>query len=1135
LLSETVEPGSIHEVVRSYRYDAVGNRVWTEIAAAGLESRTALNQFDAHGRFLRMSMNAAGHVERMEFDPVLGVPRWTEDPNGLRTTYDYDSAGRLVRLAKPDGNVTETVHTWDRVTTAPTTGSNHTPSVSSKASYRISQWSSAGGLEISWFDHFGRSMRNARAGADGRMVFEDIEHDSAGRQRAASAPYHQGNQPAYQVSTFDAKGRVIRVDNADGTFRTAAFDGFRTTETDENGHRRIIEQNGAGQLVYAEDHLGNTISHRYDPYGNLIRTDDGIVLVQMKYDVMGRRTEILDPNTGRRVTTYNAFGEVVAEEDARGLVTRYEYDVLGRLVVRRAPEGTSFWVFDTAEGAAIGLVAAIQSPDHQQQFRYDELGRMTGQTRVINGQVFTTATHYDNRGRLETVVYPTGFSTRYRYSVTGIPVRVENSATGLAYWEARQYDAFGNVTLANLGNGLITGEDHDPRNGRLLGIQSLKATYTSPPVQNLRYTYDPAGNLLSRSDLRRGLVETFTYDELNRVTSARLGGTTTLTIGYNSRGGITSRSDVGSYQYHGQAADRVVSVSGVVNTTFQYDANGNQISGTAGRTVSYTSFNKPSLVVEGGVITEYQYGAENQILEDRRGLGWEERRTLRPDNLYELEILDNDSRTPETVNSIRHVHHIRAGGRTVATHTMVERAGGVKETADRWLHRDHLGSITAVSDISGQLVQEFSYDAFGKRRQADWSAGQPQFPSGEFDFRSRGFTGHMAAASDLIHMGGRMYDAVLGRFLSPDPLVQSLVNRQAFNRYSYVLNNPLGYTDPSGYFVKRVVNAVVSAGKSFGERLGETFGGIGRLAASIYLGFGLLGASEKVGNWFKDNWRTVAVVTVAVVVTTFAGPVAGGAVAGGMNAALYGGGTKEILLGAAIGGASAGVSGYAANAAAGASSGISNALARKVTGAIIEAPLQGIVGGLISEAQGGSFREGFTSGALGSLRSAGDAFVKSSPLLSRFGDSVLSDTGSRAIAHATRSVLMKEDSVDGAISALFRHALGESLMQTDAYIQLQTEWNRLLIEAGAVPILADSRAAREYVKELNEYRKRDNRTLYSDWLMIKKGIPHLFDATWGNSWHPADNRPTVRAYSSGEFNRVDDIPDRAQRTIDETR
>jgi hypothetical protein len=53
--------------------------------------------------------------------------------------------------------------------------------------------------------------------------------------------------------------------------------------------------------------------------------------------------------------------------------------------------------------------------------------------------------------------------------------------------------------------------------------------------------------------------------------------------------------------------------------------------------------------------------------------------------------------------------------------------------------------------------------------------------------------------------------------------------------------------------------------------------------------------------------------------------------------------------------------------------------------------------------------------------------------------------------------------------------------------------------------------------------------------MIKKGIPHLFDATWGNSWHPADNRPTVRAYSSGEFNRVDDIPDRAQRTIDETR
>jgi RHS repeat-associated protein len=1105
LLAETVEPGTIHEVRRAYQYDAAGNRVWTEIAAAGQEPRVARNHYDAAGRFLRMSVNAAGHVERAEFDPVLGVPRWTEDASGLRTTYEYDSSGRLLRLTGPDGNITETVHSWDRATPAPAAGSNHVPAVSTKASYRISQWSSAGGLEISWFDQFGRAVRNARAGGDGRMVCEDLEYDSAGRQRAASAPYPATGQPVYRVSTFDDKGRVTRVDNPDGTFTTTEYDGFRKIETDENGRRRIVEQNGAGQLVRAEDHLGNAITCGYDAYGNLTHTDDGGVRVEMSYDVLGRRTVIVDPNCGRRETTFNALGEVIAEQDARGLVTRYEYDALGRLVVRRAPEGATFWVFDNAEGAGIGRIAAVQAPGHQQQFRYDALGRMTGQTRIINGQAFTTATHYDSRGRLDKVVYPTGFAVRYGYSATGIPVRVENVATGLAYWEARQFDAFGNVALASLGNGLVSGDDHDPRNGRLRGVQALKAAYAGPPVQNLRFAYDPAGNLSTRSDLRRGVVESFGYDELNRLTSAQLAGAAASAITYNGRGCITSRSDVGSYQYHSLAADRVVAVSGAVNGTFQYDANGNQTAGTGGRTVSYTSFNKPATVLEGGVASDYQYGAELQVVEERRQAGWEERRTIRPDNLYELEITDLDTRTPDSVNTIRHVHHIRAGGRTVATHTMVERAGGQRETSERWLHRDHLGSVTAVSDASGLLVQEFSYDAFGKRRQPDWRPGQPPVPTGEFDFRSRGFTGHLAGASDLIHMGGRMYDAVLGRFLSPDPLVQSMVNRQAFNRYSYAINNPLTFTDPSGYGIFEKAKELYNKAKGAVE---EGFGGIGRVFGSIYLGFGLLGASEKVGNWFKDNWRTVAVVTVAVVVTTFAGPVAGGAVAGGLNAALYGGGTKEILLAAAIGGAAAGLSGYAANAGAGASSGISNAFGRRVAGAIVEAPLQGVVNGLVSEAQGGTFRDGFTSGALGTIGSAGISIAKSSPVLSRFGDSALSDAGGRAIGYATKSVLMNEDPVNSSLFALYGHALGDNLVHAyqEHQMRLQLEWTTRRIEAGEIPLVADAGSTGAAPNSTCRW---------------PRGFPI-------SSTPPGaiGGMPTVRAFSSGEFNRAKHAPTR---------
>ena len=50
----------------------------------------------------------------------------------------------------------------------------------------------------------------------------------------------------------------------------------------------------------------------------------------------------------------------------------------------------------------------------------------------------------------------------------------------------------------------------------------------------------------------------------------------------------------------------------------------------------------------------------------------------------------------------------------------------------------------------------------------------------------------------------RLYDPVLGRFISADPFIPDLYNLQAYNRYSYVNNNPLSYTDPSGYFFKAI-------------------------------------------------------------------------------------------------------------------------------------------------------------------------------------------------------------------------------------------------------------------------------------------------------------------------------------------
>jgi RHS repeat-associated protein len=123
-------------------------------------------------------------------------------------------------------------------------------------------------------------------------------------------------------------------------------------------------------------------------------------------------------------------------------------------------------------------------------------------------------------------------------------------------------------------------------------------------------------------------------------------------------------------------------------------------------------------------------------------------------------------------------------------------------------------------------VQEYSYDAYGRRRDKDdWSytlTGEPAL------FADRGYTGHEHLDPfGLINMNGRLYDPLVGRFLSPDNYVQAPDYTQSFNRYGYCWNNPLRYTDPSGDFLTWSIN---NGGLSFGVNF---------TPSSVPLGFGI--------------------------------------------------------------------------------------------------------------------------------------------------------------------------------------------------------------------------------------------------------------------------------------------------------
>ena len=138
-------------------------------------------------------------------------------------------------------------------------------------------------------------------------------------------------------------------------------------------------------------------------------------------------------------------------------------------------------------------------------------------------------------------------------------------------------------------------------------------------------------------------------------------------------------------------------------------------------------------------------------------------------------------------------HFLSVAGETIG----VAAFNGSAWSTQYW-HKDHLGSINVVTNDSAAVQERLEYEPFGKRRYPNGTTDVPG--TLKSSLTNRGFTGHEELDEvGLVHMNGRVYDPSIGRFASADPFVQAPFNPQSLNRYSYVFNNPLSLTDPTGY------------------------------------------------------------------------------------------------------------------------------------------------------------------------------------------------------------------------------------------------------------------------------------------------------------------------------------------------
>ena len=362
-------------------------------------------------------------------------------------------------------------------------------------------------------------------------------------------------------------------------------------------------------------------------------------------------------------------------------------------------------------------------------------------------------------------------------------------------------NAQGQITSRRDGLNINTLSDYDFANGQLKSIISGNGGQ----VQNIEYTYDGLGNLLSRNNISSGINQTFEYDDdLNRLETVT--GFKPQTISYDDNGNILTKSDVkGGAQYqYGSDTQGPHAVESIDTLSYEYDANGNQTLATDSnngyrRHIHYSYFDKPTLMQMG-----------DNPNDDRTSFAYDSNRK----RYQRIDVVTNDNTKIQEQTITYYVGNVEISQshqgvisvkRYVANAIQITRSNNTSST--RYTYQDHLGSLDAVLTETGKIESKLYFDAWGKRTVLSKSqlsiASQAIALVTLIDATQtthRGFTGHESIDhTGIIHMNGRIYDPTLGRFLQADPFIQAPKNSQSYNRYSYGMNNPLSGVDPSGY------------------------------------------------------------------------------------------------------------------------------------------------------------------------------------------------------------------------------------------------------------------------------------------------------------------------------------------------
>lgn len=810
-------------VVRTtnFVYDSNGNMTSQSVYPYSSSTpRTSNYQYDYYNRLTKAT------------DPLGVWKEFTYNTDGTiastrtyigYTNYTYDAFGRQISETRPDTVTISTSFTWN---------------TDNGGLYAVTKSGTNMPTETTIYDALNREVRQQQTRFDGNLLKVDKQYDTYGNLWKESYPYKTGS-PTYMQYTYDSYNRLITKSEIGKTtnysysgLSTTVNDGTMSTTTTTDALGGVVSvTDPAGTINYTLNGAGNPTSiSAPSSSGNGITTS-------VTYDTYGRRTSIIDPSSGTTTYSYHSTeGYLQSETNSKGQTTSYVCDIHGRTTQKISPEFSTTYTYNNNLNK---ITAETCNNGTSTTYTYDVLGRLSS----------TTENAVDNKWLQREYTYSNGQVSAIKYTSQNGILTTENHYYTNSHLTSVKLNGtttiFSITSENNQGRVAYMGTGGISRNYgyTVSGYPTSRAvTAFGPTKQFIQYSFnEQTGNLESRSYPLVNMTETFSYDNLNRLTSFGSHGVT-----YDNNGNIISKGDVGSFNYN--TSGKPYAVSDVTLT--------NSISvGT--QNVSYYSFDRPNEISDNGYTATFTYNGNY----DRVKMAMLHNSSASLTRYYLGGCYELDVKPSGTTE------RLYLNGGYYDAPTVLIKQGNTSSVYH--ILRDHLGSITHVLNSSGTVVQELSYDAWGRLRNPSTFALYT--PTNEPEpYLGRGYCGHEHLTGlGLINMNARLYDPLLGRFLSPDPYVQAPEFSQSFNRYSYCMNNPLKFNDRTGEIIG-IDDLIIIAGVVVGAYLG--------------------GAVANNNQWNPAKWNYSSFWTYAGIV--------GGGVLGGYAGSAIAAGNLTLSLGA---------------------------------------------------------------------------------------------------------------------------------------------------------------------------------------------------------------------------------------------